>query len=386
MAADGLHFPKVELGADAVAIRRDVRAFLARELDHGGFTPRADSWGTGMSPEFSRRLGAAGFLGITWPKRYGGREKSALERYVVTEELLAHGAPCAMHWIADRQSGPLLLRFGTEEQRQEVLPRIAKGECYFAIGMSEPDSGSDLASLRTSARKTDGGWLLTGRKIWSSGAHLCHFMIVLCRTSPRHEANRHEGLSQMLVDLKSPGISIRPINNLAGEHHFNETVFDDVFVPEGRVVGRIGDGWRQVVSELAIERSGPERFLSTFTVLKEMVREVGAEPGERAEVTIGQLVARLKTLRRMSLGVGELLDDGKSPVTEAALVKEVGTRYEREVVEGARQLLPSRPHGQAPDRYGAALADGILHVPSATIRGGTNEVLRGIVARELGLR
>ncbi len=385
--ADGkFRFPAVELGPEATELRREVRAFLAEELRTGGFKPIADSWTAGMSPEFSRKLGARGWLGMMWPKKYGGHERTALDRYVVTEELLTAGAPVAMHWIADRQSGPLLLRFGTEKQREEILPRIARGECYFAIGMSEPDSGSDLASLRTAAKKVDGGWVVNGRKIWSSGAHLCHYMITLVRTAPKEDGGRHDGLSQFLIDLKSPGVSIRPIKNIAGDSHFNETVFDEVSVPDEMVVGKIGDGWRQVVSELAYERSGPERFLSTFVVMREGLREIGADADARSDEAFGRLAARLKTLRRMSLGVGSLLQQGQSPVTEAALVKDIGTRYEREVLEEMRRLLPARPLGQSPDPYGSVLRDGILYVPSATIRGGTNEVLKGIVARELGLR
>ena len=363
MSVTGFRFPLVELGPEQEALRREVRAFLAEGLASGGFTPMADCWGSAMSPEFSRKLGARGWLGITWPKQYGGHERSTLDRYVVTEELLAAGAPVAAHWVADRQSGPLLLRFGTEEQRRSILPRIARGECYFAIGMSEPDSGSDLASLRTSAKKVDGGWVVNGRKIWSSGAHICDYMIALVRTAPKEEGGRHEGLSQFLIDLKnSKGVSIRGIQNIAGESHFNETLFEDVFVPDSMVIGKVGEGWKQVVTELSIERSGPERFLSTFVVLREGLRELGEDLDERAAQNIGQLVARVKALRRMSLGVSALLREGKDPVTEAALVKDLGTRYEREVLEG------------------------ILHVPSSTIRGGTNEVLKGIVARELGLR
>lgn len=386
MAATGFRFPKVDLGPEAEQLRTDVRAFLAEELASGGFTPMADSWTSGYSAEFSRKLGAKGWLGMTWPKQYGGHELTALDRYVVTEELLSAGAPVALHWIADRQSGPLLLRFGTEEQRQSILPRIVRGECYFCIGMSEPDSGSDLASLRSSGKRVDGGWLVTGRKIWTSGAHLCDYMIALIRTSPRDDTARHDGLSQFLIDLKSKGISIRPISNIAGEAHFNEVLFEDVFVPDSMVVGNIGDGWKQVVSELAFERSGPERFLSSFVVLREGLREIGEMPNDGAAASIGRLVAQLKALRRMSLGVNGLLQAGESPVAAAALVKEVGTRYERTVLEDMRQHIPYRPAGQSPDAYASVLRDGILHVPSATIRGGTNEVLKGIVARELGLR
>ena len=390
MAVTGFTFPRVELDAEARALRAEVRAFLADEEASGGFTATADAWGSGWSSEFSRKLGQRGWLAITWPKQYGGHERPALHRFIVTEEIVSAGAPVNAHWIADRQSGPLLIRFGSDEVKREILPRIARGACYFAIGMSEPDSGSDLASLRTSAKPVEGGWRINGRKIWNSGTHNCHYMIALVRTAPPDAGNRHAGFSQFVIDLSSPGVEIRPIVNMAGEHHFNETVLDDVFVPSSHVVGEIGQGWMQVISELAIERSGPERFLSSFVVMRELLREItgesNGEAGERGLETMGRLTARLKVLRRMSLGVAALLNEGVSTETEAALVKEVGTRFEGEIVEAARLIAPARPLGQSPDAYAEMLQRAILYVPSSTLRGGTSEVLRGIVARQLGLR
>ena len=386
MAGNGFRFPKMDFPADVEELRKDVRGFLRDERANGGFTPIADCWGSGISPEFSRKLGARGYLAVTWPKQYGGHEKSMLHRYVITEELVSAGAPVACHWVADRQSGPLILRYGSEEQKTDILPRIAAGECYFAIGMSEPGSGSDLASVRTRAEKVDGGWKINGAKIWSSNAHICHYMIALVRTSPIEDGKKHEGLSQFLVDLKAPGITIRGIKNIANESHFNETLFEDVFVPDDAMLGNPGDGWKQVTSELAIERAGPERFLSTTIILEEAVRAMKETDDERVQLAFGQLVARLRTLRRMSLGVSALLQEGASPETEAALVKEVGTRFEREVIEGVRAVAPSRPTTQGMSAYHSTLRDGVLHVPSSTIRGGTNEVLKGIVARQLGLR
>ncbi|MBL26952.1 MAG: acyl-CoA dehydrogenase, partial [Rhodospirillaceae bacterium] len=259
MAFDGLRLPPALLPPEAEALRGEVRAFIAETRDALGWTAQSN-FATSFSAAFSRRLGAKGWIGMTWPKAYGGAERSYLERYVVIEELLAAGAPVGAHWVADRQSGPLLLRFATEAQKQDILPRITRGECYFSIGMSEPDSGSDLASVRTRAEKVEGGWSLTGTKVWTSNAHYNHYMIALCRTAPASE-DRHAGLSQFLVDLKSDGLSIRPIRNLSGAHDFNEVVLDGVFVPEEGLIGREGEGWAQVTSELAYERSGPERFL-----------------------------------------------------------------------------------------------------------------------------
>jgi alkylation response protein AidB-like acyl-CoA dehydrogenase len=323
---------------------------------------------------------------MTWPKKYGGQDRSFLERYVVTEELLAAGAPVGAHWVADRQSGPLMLRFGTEEQRQAILPRITRGECFFSIGMSEPDSGSDLASIRTKAVPVEGGFALDGRKIWTSSAHKTHYMIALCRTGPASEKDRHQGLSQLVVDLKSPGISIRPIKNLAGAEHFNEVLFENVFIPKGMMVGAPGDGWKQVTSELGYERSGPERFLSTFRLLAEFVRRAGPTPDEREAEAIGRFVAQLATLRRMSLSVAGMLQKGEQVNLEAAVVKDLGTNLEREIPEIVRLVAKRGRSPNQADLMEEALAAGVLNAPSFTIRGGTREILRGIVARGLGLR
>jgi len=277
---------------------------------------------------------------MTWPTKYGGGARSFLERYTVTEELLAAGAPVGCHWIADRQSGPLMLRFGSEAQREEFLPGITRGEVFFSIGMSEPDSGSDLASIRTRATPVCGGYEVTGAKVWTSYAHESHYAITLVRTGPVDTANRHAGLTQLIVDLKAPGVSVRPIINLAGEHDFNEVVLDRVFVPSDRLVGREGDGWNQVTSELAFERSGPERFLSSHQVLRELtgLAAAAAKPEPALEQELGRMAARLWTLRQMSVSVAGRLQAGDMPNLEAALVKDLGGAFERDIPERARTI------------------------------------------------
>ena len=367
---------------EAERLRSEIREFLASELRGRSAPARAGSWGS-RDPDFSRKMGARGWIGMTWPKRYGGHERTALERYVVLEEVLAAGAPMGAHWIADRQSGPLLLRFGTEEQRQAILPRIAAGECYFCIGMSEPDSGSDLAATRTRAVPVQGGFLVNGTKIWTSNAHQCHYVILFCRTEVAG-TDRHAGVSQFLVDLSLPGISIRPIRDLTGEHHFNEVVFEDVFLPADTLIGELGAGWRQVTSELAYERSGPERFLSTYVLLVELVRALGSQPSERAVIAAGRLTGHIIILRRLSRSVAGMLQAGEDPALQAALVKDLGTTLEQEIPEVARLLI--EPGSRPADSYDAVLAQAIMRAPSFSIRGGTREILRGIVARGLGVR
>lgn len=361
------------------ALRGEVRTFLTGELAAGRFTPRCDSWLAGWDAAFSRRLAERGWVGMTIPVEYGGQGRSALERHAVTLELLAAGAPVAAHWIADRQTAPSLLRFGNETVKRRILPAIARGEYYFAIGMSEPDSGSDLASVRTRATRVDGGWRVTGRKVWTSGAHLAHAFCVLCRTA-EVTGDRHAGLSQLIVPLGAAGVRVRPIHLLTGETHFNEVLLDGVFVPDDMVLGEVGDGWHQVTSELAIERSGPERFLSTYPLLVALVERLRVTDGEY-DREIGELYADLLVLRHMSWSVARRLDAGRSPETEAALVKDLGTRFERTVHEVSRRLSSSEPDLTTSEPYERLLAQAVLHSPGFTLRGGTTEILREIVAR-----
>ena len=375
--------PLPDLSAYA-GLRAEVRAFLAGERERAGIESWVGSW-EGFDRGFSARLAERGWVGMAIPQRYGGHEKGLLERFVVLEELLAGGAPVAAHWIADRQTAPLILRFGTEEQRLHFLPRIATTEYCFAIGMSEPDSGSDLAAARTRAEPVGNGWRINGTKVWSSNAHRDDWMIALCRTGDPGE-DRHGGLSQFLIDLRAPDIKIRPIHNLAGDHHFNEVVFEDHDIPADRIIGNPGDGWRQVMSELAFERSAPDRFLSTFRLIVELVRAAGPAPAPVPAGEIGTLVARLAAVRLLSIQVAGALDRGETPNTEAALVKEVGTALEQDTPEAARRILAETPSGDRAALLEELLAYDVLHTPSFTLRGGAREVVRGIIARGLGLR
>ena len=378
------HFEVRDLPPEGEAFREEVRAFLRQAMGDRPSVRRARSWG-GFDPDFSKKLGARGWIGLTWPKRYGGQERSFLERYVLLEELLAAGAPAGAHWVAERQSGPLLLRFGTEAQRERFLPSIVRGETYFAIGMSEPDSGSDLASIRTRAVPKDGGYVVNGTKVWTSNAHRCQYAIALFRTAVVPD-RKHEGLSQFLVDLKSPGIAIRPIIDLAGSHHFNEVVFQDAFVPEDMRVGGEGDGWKQVTTELAFERSGPERYLSSIALILELIHHVGPDPEPRAAEAVGRLVAQLTTLRQMSLSVAGMLQAGQNPNLEAAVVKDVGTTFEQSVPELVHALMDIEPTIDSGSDLQQTLGYLVQRAPSFSLRGGTREVLRGIIARGLGLR
>jgi acyl-CoA dehydrogenase len=378
-----LTFPPASLPPATEQLRTEIRSFLQHEIATGGFVPRCDTWLSQHDPSFSKKLGAAGFLGLAWPEEYGGHGRTPLDRFVVAEELLAHGAPIAAHWVSDRQSGPSLLKLGTEQVKRELIPPMVAGECFFSIGMSEPDAGSDLANIRSTATKTDGGWLLNGTKVWTSQAHNNHFFIVLVRTTPLGESGaKHRGMSQFVMDLRAPGVQIRPIRLLSGHHHFNEVVMEDVFVPDHYILGDEGNGWEQCIGELAFERSGPERYLSTYPLLAALIDAVGPNPSTEAAAAIGQMVARLTALRRLCISVAVALSEGREPVTEAAMVKDLGTQLEGEIGEMARQLVPPGSN----EVFDRLIEDAVLSAPGFTLRGGTNEILRGIVARHLGVR
>lgn len=377
-------FEPTELSDAERALQAEVRDFLRTELPRGSYSP-----GLGMSAPkdqaFSKKLAERGWLGMALPTRYGGHDRSAVDRFIVVEELLRWGAPVGHHWVADRQTGSVIAKFGTDEQKERFLPAICRGELSFSIGMSEPDSGSDLASVQTKATRGEGGWLLNGTKIWTSGAHQNDWFVVLCRTTPVEEAgDKRRGLSQLLVDLRSPGLEINPIPFLDGSAHFNEVVLHDVFVPDDLVLGEVGMGWVQNTSELAFERGGPDRWLSTYLVVEEWLRRQGDTPlGERAADFLGGALARWWSIRNLSLTVARMIDRGQAPALESSLVKELGTRFEQDIVEAVNDLTDLEPTMQDEDLFVRVLVAATLTAPSFTVRGGTIEILRSVAAKGL---
>ncbi|MBF4163289.1 acyl-CoA dehydrogenase family protein [Nocardioides sp. CBS4Y-1] len=362
-------------------LRLEVRSFLEAQRRAGAFVPAVDGWQSGIDPEFSRALGGRGLVGMTVPVEYGGHGRTQAERYVVLEELLASGAPVAAHWVADRQMAPAILKHGTPAQRERLLPGIAAGERLFAIGMSEPDAGSDLASIRTRARREGGGWRLRGTKVWTSGAHRATNALVLARTADSE--TRHAGLSQFVVDLPHPDIHVKPLHTIDGGSHFNEVVLDDAWIPEAALLGQEGAGWAQVTAELAYERSGPERLLTTMPLLRAW------DAARRREATslgprdaIGPVVSRVIALREMSRAVAEVIQDGGDPAVAAAMVKDSGTLFEQHLVDEVRRAVDAELDPDAAGLTGL-LAQAVLRAPAFTLRGGANEVLRSIIVKGL---
>jgi acyl-CoA dehydrogenase len=359
-------------------LREQVRELVDRWRDAGRFTPRPDAWLRGFDRDFSKALAAEGWIGITWPSDLGGSERSNLARLAITEELLRAGAPVAAHWIADRQIGPAILRYGTRRLQEEFLPQIAAGDLCICLGMSETEAGSDLAAVRTTATRIDGGWSITGSKIWTSQAHRSEYAYVLARTDA--SGDKHEGLSEFLLSMDADGVSVEPIVDLQGEHHFNEVRFDDVRIPDHWVIGEVGNGWSQVTDQLAFERGGAERVLSTYPVLEAAIDHLRGSDDTAAIEQLGRLAARVTALRRKVWEVALALDRGEAPVVEAAMTKYLGTAFETEVGHVARELFDVAPRPPSGSHAGL-VGDALLAAPGFSIRGGSSGVLLGIIGR-----
>ncbi|MGW0356750.1 acyl-CoA dehydrogenase family protein [Nocardia nova] len=378
MAAGVQRLEAAELTAEEQRLREEVREFLAERLPAGSY-----DIGLGIAAdidaEFSRDLGKRGWLGMALPEEYGGGGRTAVERLIVVEELLAVGAPVGWHWVADRQSGPNIAANGTHEQKEYFLPRIAKGELSFAIGMSEPESGSDLASVRTRAVRVDDGWLINGTKIWTSGALEATHILGLFRTSDE----RYGGLTQFIVDRRSTGLRVSPIPFIDGTRHFCEVSFTDVFVPDTMRLGDIGAGWGQNKAELVLERGGADRWMSLMPVLEHWAAHPSSADTRWAQSDVGSIAARAWAFHGLSLSIARAVDEGRSPTVEAALAKEMATRFEQECIEIVARHFGRTPDLSSPDPYESLLARAILTGPSWTIRGGTTEILRNIIAKGL---
>lgn len=382
-------FRLATLPAGTNPFRAEVKAFLKSSLESMPADVRARSW-MGFNAAFSRKLAARGWVGVTLPAQYGGASLDAFSRFVLVEELLAAGAPVSAHWIADRQSGPLILKFGTEAQRQFYLPKICAAEAFFCIGMSEPNAGSDLASVGTRATRCEidgsSGWRLNGRKIWTTNAQHCHYMIALVRSSGEPQ-DRQKGLSQFIVDLALPGVTVRPIRDLTGDAHFSEVFFDNVLLADDALIGNEGSGWAQVNAELAFERSGPERVYSSIVLLEHWITCLRRSPDASAHAaTIGRFATHLATLRNMSIAVTAKLVNGESPIVEAALVKDLGTEFEQSIPAVIEAAIAMDPNGPVDAELYRAVAYVSQVAPTYSLRGGTREILRGMIARGLGLR
>ncbi len=375
--------------AEQEAFRQDVQTFLETALVEPPEQPE-DGWIVGYDREFSKKVGAQGWIGLTWPKEHGGQGRSYLDRLILTEEFLKRGAPVASHWLADRQIGPSVLHYGTPEQKEALLPGIMSGELCVCIGMSEPGAGSDLAGLQTKAEEDGDDFIVTGQKIWTSFAHVAEYCYLVARTN--QEVPKHKGISEFIVDMKTPGITVKPIIDITGEHHFNEVFFDQVRVPKSAIVGEKDRGWYQIASQLDYERSGIERLMSNYLLLEAMqayAKETGENKRETVRHRLAQLYIEFTMGKFLVYRVAWQLTQGIIPNAESAAAKAFCTEYEQRLAQAASELMgmhsllmPDSPQA----RFHGRIARAYLYAPAYTIQGGTSAILRNIIAmRGLGL-
>ncbi len=333
-----------------------------------------DGWLVGYSREFTRRLAAKGWIGMTWPVDKGGDGRSEVERFVVTEQLLLGGAPMAGSFFPDRQIGPVLLTYGSDEQQERYLPEMRAGESQWCIGMSEPDAGSNVAGIRTAAVRDGDRFIVNGQKIWTSGAQDAHYCYLICRTDP--DSPPHKGMSEFVVDMKSPGISVSPIKDASGDAHFNEVFFDNVEVPVENLVGELNNSFGQTMRQLEHERGGIDRLASNQRLyLDTKDRADTSDPRIRqrmASIETGYRIGRDMVLRNVLR---------QTPFAQySAITKTWCTEFEQKVagfvgdVAGADTMLWNR------------ISRNVVYAPAYTIMGGTTQILRNIMGeRILGL-
>ncbi len=362
--------PELEaLAAEA----REVGRALADRCDI-----REDSWIAGHDEAVAKDLAARGWIGMTWPTEAGGGGRTAMERFVVFEELIAAGAPIAAAWFADRQIGPTLLEFGTPEQQAEFLPGILSGESMWGIGMSEPDAGSDVASIRTRAVRDGDEYAVDGQKIWTSGAAHSDFIYLVARTDP--DAKPHQGLSELIVDLRSPGVTVVPIVDMTGDDHFCEVYFDGVRVPAANLVGAENGSFKQIMRQMEHERGGIDRLVSNRRLYEDVLAVADlTDPFLRQEAAALEIDYRLGRL----LVIREVL--GQAPKGFSAATKTFCTEHEQRVADFCARVVG--PLAMAGDTgLSARLQRNLAYAPAYTIMGGTTNILRNILGeRVLGL-
>ena len=368
--------------AEQDQFRSDLRTFLHDELDDGRPTD-------GVSREFSKKMAARNWIGVAWPKEFGGLGMGSVEQMIYTEEMILNNAPRGYHFTAERQVGPSLVLHGTEEQKRQWLPRIMNADVSFALGLSEPGAGSDLAAVQTRALRDGDEYVVNGQKIWTSSAHQSDAIWLVVRTDA--EAPKHRGISCLMVDLDTPGIDIRPLVDMTGEHHFNEVYFEDVRVPVNRRVGEENRGWYILAEHLDFERSGIERLVESetkFQAVMDAARE-RANAGtlsSSVRARLAQLSIEIEVGRILCYRVAYLQSQNIVPNYEASMSKTFGTEWAQRMANTSMQLLSMDSQAFLGDTFSESIKRMYLGAVSKTIAAGTSEIQRNIIAtRGLGL-
>lgn len=377
------------------SFRQEVRDFLEDEIRKGTFKPACDAWIQGFSPDFTRKLAQKRWIGLSWPKEYGGLGRTNVDRFILTEELLRYGAPTALHWFADRQIGRAIMHFGTDEQKKDMLPRILRGEAYVGLGLSEPEAGSDLASLQTRATEDGDSYVLNGQKMWTSCASYMNYIYLVARTDPT--APKHRGISEFIIPAGLPGITIRPTIDITGAEAWGEVFYDNVRIPKTALIGEKNRGFYQVANQLDYERSGLERLMGNYPLFDAIIKFVRETDRNGAPLSkdpfvrdsLARLQVEFEVGRLLTYRVALVIDSGRAPNVEAAMAKAYCTTFEQHLADLSTRILGV--HGQllgeskwAP--ISGMAPDSFLSSMGYSLQAGTSEILRNVLAtRGLGL-
>jgi alkylation response protein AidB-like acyl-CoA dehydrogenase len=370
--------------------RQQIRDFLEEEIRQGLWEPSCDAWIMGYDPEFTKRVAQRGWIGLTWPKEYGGQGCSFVDRLILTEEMLRYGAPAACHWFADRQIGGAIVHYGTEEQKKELLPLILRGEAYVGLGMSEPDAGSDLASLKTRAVEDGDSYVIDGQKTWTSGGSHMNWIYLVARTD--QNAPKHRGISELFFETSLPGINVQPIVDITGGVHFNEVFFDGARISKKCLIGEKNRGFYQILNQLDYERSGMERLMANYPLFEALIqytketkrngKPLSDEPVIRAK--LAQLKIELEIGRLHMYRVATVMDDGRAPNWESAMSKAYGTAFEQRLASTAIEILglygQLSPQSKLVPMRGMAYHS-YLSSKGYSLQAGTTEILKNILAQ-----
>jgi hypothetical protein len=377
------------LSGEQEKFRQEVREFLEEELRQELWEPSCDAWIMGHNPEFTKRVSKRGWIGLTWPKEFGGQGRSYVDRLILTEEMLRYGAPAACHWFADRQIGGAIVHYGTEEQKRELLPMILKGEAYVGLGMSEPDAGSDLASLKTRAVEDGDYYVIDGQKTWTSGGSRMNWIYLLARTDPT--APKHRGISEFFFQTSLPGITIRPIVDITGGVHFNEVFFENVRIPKKCLIGEKNKGFYQVLNQLDYERSGMERLMGNYPLFDALIQYTKETKRNGKPLSEDQIIRSKLAQLKIEFEIGRLhmyrvamvMDEGRAPNWESAMAKAYGTAFEQRLASTAIEILGL--YGQLSSQskwvpmWGMAYHS-YLSSKGYSLQAGTSEILKNILA------
>lgn len=374
------------------SFRADVRAFIDATLTPEFWAKHRANGGGGSSPEFSRQAAEANWLAIAWPQEYGGGGRSYTEQMIYMEEMAYAGAPQEHHRRAVQQVGPSIILFGDEEQKQHYLPKIASGELSFAMGLSEPDAGSDLAAATTSATREGDFFIVNGEKKYTSGAHYSDLLWTVVRTDP--EAPKHRGISMLVVPLDAEGVTVEPLIDLQGQHHFNKVFLEDVRVPVDHLVGEENRGWYVNATTMDFERSGIGRIAALRRILdrtieaqRDSVRRAGSVA---RRMRLAEQAVATEVSANLAYRVTSLQSAGSMPNYEVSITKVLASETDQ-VIHNLHLAITGLP-GQLSRLDGAdegatgTAGNGYLAAIPATIAQGSSEIQRNVIAtRGLGL-